>query len=236
MRILVILQGKYGNRIVKTMQRYMPAKWNLKIHSFPTPLPVVDEDSLSNLLPEQLPAADLLLSLAEDPIVAELLPDMADLSGATAVLAPVANRSWLPPGLANQIKRKLEQKNVSMVTPLPFCVLTKNDSDNEFVREFAQLFGRPCVKVEQAQKRIKKITVLADAPCGNTRFVAEKLVGTDVKNAYFQAGLLHHAHVCYATMVMDRQFNDTLMHRSGLAMKQAVAEAIKSASSASDNS
>ncbi|MCI2424998.1 DUF166 domain-containing protein [Candidatus Acetothermia bacterium] len=223
----MILQGKYGNRIVKTITAYMPPQWKLKIHSFPDPLPVINEDSLNNLLPKQLPTADLLLSLAEDSRVAELLPDMVDLSGATAVLAPVANRSWLPPGLANQIKRKLEQKNVTMVMPIPFCLLTETDSDNELIREFAQLFGRPRVKLKQEQQRIKQVTVLTDAPCGNTRFVAEKLVGTAVKDAYFQAGLLHHAHVCYATMVMDRQFNDTLMHRSGLAIKQAVAEAIK---------
>ncbi len=209
----------------------MPAQWNMNLYSFPDPLPVVDDDSLNNLLPEQLPAADLLLSLAEDPIIAELLPDIVRLSGAAAVITPVANRSWLPPGLAHQIKRKLEQNNVSMVMPLPFCVLTENDSNNEFIREFAQLFGRPCVEVEQVQNKVTKVEVLIDAPCGNTRFVAEKLVGIDVKDAYFQAGLFHHAYVCHATMVMDRQFNDTLMHRSGLAMKQAVAEAIKCNSS-----
>lgn len=225
MRILVILQGDYGKRIVKTMQRYMPADWKLEVYAFPSPIPVVDEDSLTDLLPEQLPAADLLLLLAEDPTIAELALNMVKLSGASVVLAPVANRSWLPFGLANQIKRKLGK--VDMVMPVPFCTLGEDDIDNELIKQFAQHFGRPCVEIEQEQEKVKKVTVLKDAPCGNTRFVAKKLVGVNTKDAYFEAGLLHHAHVCYATMVMDREFGDTLMHRSGLAMKDAVAEALK---------
>lgn len=218
------MQGNYGRRIVKTIQRYMPADWKLKIYTFSSPLPVIDEDSLADLLPEQLPATELLLLLAEDPTIAELAPDMVKLSEARSVLMPVANRNWLPLGLANQIKRKLGK--VSMVMPVPFCTLSEGDSDDELIKQFAQHFGKPRLEIEQEQEKIKKVTVLRDAPCGNTRFVAKKLVGVNTKDAYFEAGLLHHAYVCYATMAIDREFGDTLMHRSGLAMKDAVAEAL----------
>jgi len=225
MRILAILHGTYGKRIVKTIEKYKPEGWALEVYIFPSPLPVVDEDSLADLLPERLPAADLLVLLAEDPTIAELVPDMVKFSKANTVLAPVANRNWLPPGLANQIKRRLDK--VSMVMPVPFCTLDEDNTDNKVIKQFAQHFGRPRLKIEQEQGKVKKVTVLKDAPCGNTRFVAEKLIGTNTKDAYFEAGLLHHAHVCYATMVMDREFGDTLMHRSGLAVKEAVAEALK---------
>jgi thymidylate synthase len=225
MRILVALQGNYGRRIIKTIEKYKPEGWAVEVYTFQSPLPVVDEDSLTDLLPGELPAADLLLLLAENQTIAELVPDMVKLSGASAVLAPVANRGWLPLGLANQIKRKLDK--VSMVMPVPFCTLGEGDTDDELIKQFAQHFGKPRIKIEQEQEKVKKVTVLREAPCGNTRFVAEKLVGTNIKDAYFEAGLLHHAHVCYATMVMDREFGDTLMHRSGLAMKEAVAEALK---------
>lgn len=227
MRILTALQGNYGKRIVKTIQRYMPAGWTLQVCTFADTLPVVDDDSLTDLLPEQLPETDLLLSLAEDPGIGELIPDMVKLSDGKAVLAPVANRAWLPPGLANQIKRKLAKMRVTMVTPVPFCMLTGNESDDPLIKEFARYFGRPRVKVDEEQGKIVKVTVLRDAPCGNTRFVAQKLVDCGIKDAYLEAGLLHHAYVCFATMAMDREFGDTLMHRSGLATKNAVAEAVK---------
>lgn len=228
MRILAILQGNYGKRIVKTLAAYMPAGWKLDVHVFPEPLPVVDEDSLVDLLPDKLPKTDLLLSLSENSCVSELLPEMAELSGAKTVLAPVANRSWFPPGLANQVKRRLTKKGIAFAMPLPFCMLTEETSGDPLVKEFARHFGYPEVKVEHEQEKVKKVEVLKDAPCGNTRFVAKKLIGTNTKDAYFEAGLLHHAHVCYATMVMDREFGDTLMHRSGLAVKKAVGDAVGS--------
>lgn len=227
MRVLMVLQGNYGKRIIKTVQKYMPVSWKLEVCLFPDPLPLVDDDSLTDLLPEQLPETDLLLSLAEDPTVAELIPDLVKLSAAKAVLAPVANRAWLPPGLANQIKRKLAGQGVALATPLPFCRLEESDSDNQFIKQFAHYFGKPQVRIEQRQEKILQVTVLKDAPCGNSRFVAKELLGMNPKEAYFEAGLLHHAYVCYATMVMDREFHDTLMHRSGLAIKEAVAEALK---------
>lgn len=225
MRILAILHGNYGKRIIKNIEKYKPEGWVLEVYVFPSPVPAIDEDSLTDLLPGELPAADLLLLLTEDSVIAELVPDMVKLSGASAVLAPVANRSWLPLGLANQIRGKLNE--VSMIMPVPFCALGEGDTNNELVKQFAQHFGSPCIKMEQEQDKVKKVTVLREAPCGSTRFVAKKLVGTNVKDAYLEAGLLHHAYVCYATMVMDREFDDTLMHRAGLAMKEAVAEALK---------
>ncbi len=228
MRVLAILQGNYGKRIVKVIEKYKPAEWTLDVHVFPETLPVVDEDSLMDLLPDKLPETDLLLSLSESSTIGELIPEMTELSGAKAVLAPVANRSWFPPGLANQVKRDLTKKGIDFAMPLPFCMLTEESSENPLVKEFAKYFGHPEVKVEHEQEKIKKIEVLKDAPCGNTRFVAKKLIGVNIKEAYFEAGLLHHASVCFATMVMDREFGDTLMHRSGLAVKQAVGEAVKS--------
>lgn len=228
MRILVILQGNYGKRIVKVIEKYKPEGWTLDTHVFPETLPIVDEDSLTDLLPEKLPETDLLLSLSESSIIAELIPEMTELSSAKAVLAPVANRSWFLPGLANQVKRALSKKGIAFAMPLPFCMLTEDSSDDPLVKEFARYFGHPKVRVEHQQEKIQKVEVLKDAPCGNTRFVARKLVGVNIKEAYFEAGLLHHASVCFATMVMDREFGDTLMHRSGLAVKQAVGDAIGS--------
>ena len=227
MRILAVLQGNYGKRIVNTIQEYMPEGWTLQVHTFADALPVIDEDSLTDLLPEELPETDLLLSLAEDPGIAELIPDMVKLSGGKAVLAPVANRAWLPPGLANQIKRKLAKMRVTMVTPVPFCVLTGNESEDPLIKQFAHYFGKPRVQVGAKQGKIAKVTVLRDAPCGNTRFVAQKLVDCGITDAYFEAGLLHHAYVCFATMAIDREFGDTLMHISGMATKNAVVDAIR---------
>jgi thymidylate synthase len=121
---------------------------------------------------------------------------------------------------------------VDMVYPVPFCTLTENDSQNPYIREFARHFGRPEVDIEFYQDdkhRVGKVTVKREAPCGSTRFVADRLAGAWFREAAEQAGLLHHQFPCLATMAMDREFEDTLMHRAGNMLKQTVQQCIKDA-------
>ena len=119
-----------------------------------------------------------------------------------------------------------------MAHPVPFCTLTEKDSQNPYIREFARHFGKPELDMEfytDDRTRIRKVTVIKEAPCGSTRFVADGLAGVWFRDAVEQAGLLHHQSPCLATMVMDREFEDTLMHRAGLMVKLAAEKPIKDA-------
>lgn len=230
-RILIAIQGYYGERMVENIRRHARANWEVNHITLPTGLPaIIDEPD--EFLPRELPAADLLISLGEHPGVAQMIPDMVRRTGARAVIAPADSRAWLPFGLARQIKQKLESMGVDMVYPVPFCTLTENDSQNPYIREFARHFGRPDVDIEfyhDDRHRIGKIAIKREAPCGSTRFVADHLVGVWFREGAEQAGLLHHQFPCLATMAMDREFEDTLMHRAGNVLKQTVQQSIKDA-------
>jgi len=76
-------------------------------------------------------------------------------------------------------------------------------------------------------ERVKEVRVIRSAPCGSTYFVAEALKGTKVADAEEKSGILHHNYPCLATMNVDWQFHDTLMHRAGYFTKQAVNRALK---------
>lgn len=228
MRILIAIQGHYGQRIADSVRMYGPSDWKVYTFTFPEDLPAIIDDA-DEYLPEELPAADLLISLGEHPGVAQMIPDMVERCGAKAVIAPADNRAWLPPGLAKQIKRKLESMAVDMVYPVPFCSLAQKDSPNPHIKEFARYFGRPEMDIELDKDRIKRVSVIRGAPCGCSPYVADGLVGVWDRDAVEKAGLLHHQYPCLATMVMDQEFEDTLMHRAGLMTKLAVQEAIKSA-------
>jgi hypothetical protein len=217
MRMLIAIQGYYGERMVGNIKQHAPANWKVNRITLPAGLPAIIDDT-DEFLPGELPAADLLISLGEHPGVAQMIPDMVKRSGAKAVIAPADNRAWLPIGLARQIQRKLESMGVDMVYPVPFCALTENDSQNPNIQECARHFGRPDVDIEfyeDDRHRVGKVTVKREAPCGSTRFVADRLVGVWFREATEQAGLLHHQFPCMATMAMDREFEDTLMHRAG---------------------
>jgi hypothetical protein len=231
MRILIAIQGYYAERMVDNIRRHAPVNWEVNQVTLPAGLPAIIDDA-AEFLPNQLPAADLLVSLGEHPGVAQMIPGMVKRSGAKAVVAPADNRAWLPFGLAKQVKQKLDSMGADMVHTVPFCTLTENDSQNPYIREFAGHFGRPEVDIEFCQDdrhRVGKMTVKRDAPCGSTRFVADHLVGVWFREATEQAGLLHHQFPCLATMAIDREFQDTLMHRAGNMLKQTVQQSVKDA-------
>lgn len=236
MRVLVLVTGEYGNRHVDNMTRHKPDSWTIETWQTPRFLPLV-LDYPEEYLPESLPPADLILSLAELPGVAELIPEIAQMTGAKSVIAPIDSQAWLPFGLARQLREWLERINVASVTPMPFCTLTethvnalrhRTTYDDPLIREFAKFYGRPEFKVDVDEKgeTITNVEVTRDACCGCARFAAEKLVGTPVEDSLEQIGLHHHHYPCQASMGIDPLHGDTLMHVSGNIMKDALKESL----------
>ena len=236
MRILVLKTGDYGQRHIQNMKDHGPKDWVIDNWQTPRSLPIV-LDYPEDYLPDELPPSDLILSLAELPGVAEMIPDIVKLTGAKAVIAPIDNQAWLPYGLARQLIGWLERDGIPCVTPMPFCSLTENhynalrlkeSYDVGIIREFARYFGRPRFKVtvDKENKTLRKVDVIRDACCGCAHFTAAKLTGTKISEAIQDAGLHHHHYPCQASMGIDPLFGDTLMHVSGNIMKDALKEAL----------
>lgn len=226
MRILAVVQGNYGKRMVEAWQEHGPAQWEIETLEITSSLPTMMEDP-SAFLPQDIPKADLVISLGEHPGVAELLSAIVKASGAHAVIAPVDNRAWFPLGLTKQVERDLQKMGVTVVFPVTFCTLEGGDSDDPLIVEFAHHFGVPEVEITAEADRVKEVRVTRSAPCGSTYFVAKALTGTRVQDAEEKSGILHHNYPCLATMNVDWQFHDTLMHRAGYFTKQAVHRALK---------
>ena len=226
MKLLAIVQGNYGRRMVEAWQAHGPSGWEIETLEITCALPTMMEDP-AQFLPPDIPKADLVISLGEHPGVAELLPEVVKAAGAQAVIAAVDNRAWLPPGLAKQVERALQKMGVAVVFPVTFCALRAGDAQEPLIKEFARLFGEPEVEIAVEAERVKEVRVIRSAPCGSTYFVAEALQGTKVQDAEEKSGILHHNYPCLATMNVDWQFHDTLMHRAGYFTKQAVNRALK---------
>jgi len=236
-RILALITGEYGRRHVANIQQHSPADWQIETWQTPHVLPPV-VDYPEDYLPDSLPACDLILSLAEVKGVAELIPDIAQMTGARAVIAPIDNVAWLPVGLARQLHGWLERQGVACVAPKPFCSLTethlnalrfKTAYDDPLIREFARHYGAPAFRaeVDEDTRTITRLEVTRDACCGCARYVADKLAGAPVDAAIEASGLDHHHYPCQASMGIDPQYGDTLMHISGNLMKNAVQAALE---------
>jgi hypothetical protein len=149
----------------------------------------------------------------------------------------VDNVAWLPPGLMRQLARWLAEQNVAVVFPKPFCSLTetsygigrqRRQYQNPLIAEFAHFFGRPSFQItyDSADKVITKVQVVCDTPCGCACYAGEHLTGVSASEAEHEAGLLHHHYPCLASMGIDADYNDTLMHISGHILKEEIAREI----------
>ncbi len=240
MRIVAAVHGNYGIRMVDNIRSHSLSDWTVEVFTLPRSLPQIVDDP-EEFLPGELPQAELLLYLGESSAAAQLLPAIARLSGARAVIAPIDNTAWLPPGLKNQLQRELAAMGVDSVFPKPFCTLTEDSYgyrgsaehyESELISTFARHFGKPEIKitVNPKTKKIESAEVMRDATCGSARFVAQGLVGISVEEAEFEAGMLHHHYPCLASMTkeqIDDRLEDTLMHVAGYIIKDDIGSQVK---------
>jgi thymidylate synthase len=265
-RLLVVVQGQWGQRIADHIQQTAPPDWEVSARQGPTAIPTPLDDPaeflhewLRESMPAGLPPSDLLLVLTESAGMTDLVPDLAHLCRAEAVIVPVDRRPWAPPGLARQVRQRLEGMGVACVLPMPFCSLMPAEGQHPLIRQFAQRYGRPevqcAVKGGPLDPRglsdvpirthppecthslcITACHVIREAPCGNTRYVAARLAGTPVDQAVEQAGLLHHYYPCWGGMDVDPVHNTvvpnrahSLLHIAATMSQKAVERALEDA-------
>ncbi len=79
-------------------------------------------DYPEDYLPDSFAPADLILHFGEHRGIAELIPDIAKMTEAQAVIAGVDSEAWLPRGLARQLRGWLNKLGFSVLLQNP-CVL-----------------------------------------------------------------------------------------------------------------
>jgi hypothetical protein len=239
MQILSIYSGEYGLRHIGNLRAHAPQAWRIQDWKAPAAFPLII-DYPEEFLPARFNPCDLILSFAENKSVAELLPEIAKMTGAKGVIVAVDNDAWLPRGLARQLRGWLERMDVGCATPKPLCSLTESDykvtrRERETYRcdviaEFARYFGQPDIRLtlDETAATVISAEVRRDAVCGCARYVAAKLVGLPASEVEERAGLYHHHFPCLASMVKLNDYNhDTLMHESGHLLQENLSAQLK---------
>ena len=83
------------------------------------------------------------------------------------------------------------------------------------------------IQVDPETRVITAAVARRDAACGCAAYTAERLVGLSADEAEQEGGMLHHHYPCLASMGIDSDFDDTLMHVSGNIMRDEIAEQVK---------
>ncbi len=236
LRLLVLFQGQYGERILENVRQFAPETWKIDAWCVPSDLTVASETS--DILSACLPDADLLLSLVESSDAVQLLPSIVEYTNTRSVIVPVDNADCLPNELVHQLHICLTEMGVTAVFPKPFCSLTERSYiapgtegggyrqevlfEDPWIGEFARHFGRPEFRIECDSQWIIQVDLERDAACGCARAIADQLAGVDVQKSIAQAGLLHRNYPCLAAAQVEPDLGKSLLQVSGDFVREAV--------------
>lgn len=187
-------------------------------------------DSPEKLLPERLPPHDVIIPINVHQDVMLSLPAMAKAAGASAVVVPVEDPQWLDPWVRGEMRKLCRRLELEFASPKPYCDLVpgSHPAINRFIEEFR--IGRPELEITVQEGVIKRARVLRSAPCGNTYFVAHNLRKAPIDEHLHEVVAKYwHSYPCVASMKMDPELGDTILHKGGYIHYEAVDTAMKRA-------
>jgi len=193
-------------------------------------------DSPEEYLPKKFPYADLCVASGLHKDLLLELPNHLQKAGVKGLIVPIEDFTEVPSGLRKQMEEKCFDFGLECAFPKPFCSLTPaadKPTVSRFVNELK--VGRPLLDFSLAimgkAETIASAAVRRSAPCGSSWYVAKKLVGVETKREvlYDAVAKAHHSYPCTATMAVDPEAKEPILHLGGYIIREAVEEALKSA-------
>lgn len=227
MRVEIVhVGGRYSERVSAHLSAQSPG--NVDSYQVPQSLPPVLDDA-AEYLPSELGAGDVIVVINIHPEMLLEIPDMVGGGSVRALIVAIENPNWAKPGLQRQVTQSCARNDIESAFPKPFCAL---EPQTPAVTEFCEQFnvGRPKFKFRLAGGKVAAVEVVRGSPCGLTDFVGQQLVGMAADDSLPEkAGQLHHAYPCLASMNLDPETGETIMHASLYMIRDGVKEALEEA-------
>ncbi len=194
-----------------------------------------------NYLPKNIPQVDFLLVVGIHQDLLSGLPEYLKNTKIKAIIVPIENPKWVPPGLQVQIINDFEQFGIQAAFPKPFCALSKelNEHNREgfnitknrnYIVEFIDYFkiGVPIISflLNKERNAILDSCVLQSAPCGSTYFILQQLKSKYISNGELslneRISKAHHSYPCNASMDQDSILKDSILHVGGYLIRNEI--------------
>lgn len=95
------------------------------------------------------------------------------------------------------------------------------------INQIKEMIGFPGLKLGVKNNSIATVQVLCSQPCGCAYFVAQKLKNVPVDDKLNEViSQAHHAYPCTASMERDAELKDTILHKAGYIIREAVHHAL----------
>lgn len=196
-------------------------------------------DNPEKYMPVKMPKADLCITSGLHKDLLLELPNHTQKFGIKGIITPIEDFNEVPSGLRKQMEENCQKHGLENAFPKPFCSLEPSENKpliSRFVREFR--IGRPLLEISTVNKGkrefIDSTIVRRSAPCGSTWYVARKLAGTETKKEvlYDAIAKAHHSYPCTATMNVDPETKEPILHIGGYIIREEVEKALKQAEAA----
>lgn len=199
----------------------------------PSKLPAFIDDS-EKYMPKKIPNADLCIASGLHKDLLLELPSHIQRVGMKGLIVPIEDFVEVPAGLRKQMEEICQELSLENAFPKPFCSLeTAEDKPtiSDFVTELN--VGMPSLEISTVTKGkhevIDSTVVKRSAPCGSTWYVARKLAGIETKREilFDAVAKAHHSYPCTATMSVDPEMNEPILHIGGFIIREEVEKALK---------
>lgn len=191
-------------------------------------------DNPEEYMPRKLPKAEICLASGLHKDLLLELPQHIKKAGIKALIAPIEDWQEVPMGIKKQIEAKCRELGLECSFPKPFCTL-EPEKDKPTIARFIEetKVGRPLLEISTMKigkdEVIEYAAVRRSAPCGSTWYVARKLAGVSTKQdiLYDAIAKAHHSYPCTATMVIDPETKEPILHIGGFTIREEVDKALE---------
>jgi hypothetical protein len=192
-------------------------------------------DNPEKYLPKKTPRADLCIATGLHKDLLLELPTLIQRFGIKGLVVPIEDFIEVPAGL-RQVEEKCQSLGLEYAFPKPFCSLKATESKPTISRCVTELeIGRPLLKISIGRRGkheiIDSVAVCRSAPCGSTWYIAKKLVGAEMKKEilYDVIAKAHHSYPCTATMSVDYEAKEPILHLGGFIIREEIESALNAA-------
>ena len=219
------LGGTFSQRLLDYLSSF---GGDVTATQLPDALPMI-VDYPRDFLPSTVGSADVTIAVNIHQDLLVELPCVISERGGQALIAPREDPNWMRPGLVRQVASACDEMGVEWASPELFCTLEPTTSViAEFCRQHQ--VGPHKLELVISDGVVTEVEYLQGAPCGLTRWVAERLVGIEASEPLMeQAKTLHHARPCLASMNMLPDMEDTLLHKSLYLFVDRIRQALRAA-------
>jgi len=193
-------------------------------------------DNPENYMPKKIPEAELCVSSGLHKDLLLELPRYLQKVGIKGLIVPIEDFVEVPSGLRKQVEENCQELGLENAFPKPFCSLEPTENKPAISRFVNELnVGRPMLEIftmKRGKSEIIESTIVRrSAPCGSTWYVAKKLVGVETQKEvlYDAIAKAHHSYPCTATMGVDPEAKEPILHIGGYIIREEVEKALKQA-------